>query len=49
VDRGSGHLTIQSDHFLFLFRAGAIYQAKQYDDSQHVAEIFGGGNGGLGK
>jgi ketosteroid isomerase-like protein len=28
-------------HFLFLFRDGKIYQAKEYNDSQHAAEIFG--------
>jgi ketosteroid isomerase-like protein len=28
-------------HFLFLFRDGKIYQAKEYNDSQHVADIFG--------
>jgi ketosteroid isomerase-like protein len=33
-------------HFLFLFRDGKIYQAKEYNDSQHVADIFGGAVGG---
>jgi ketosteroid isomerase-like protein len=28
-------------HFLFLFRDGKIYQAREYNDSQHAAEIFG--------
>jgi hypothetical protein len=28
-------------HFLFLFRDGKIYQAKEYNDSAHTAEIFG--------
>ena len=28
-------------HFLFLFRDGKIYQAKEYNDSAHAAEIFG--------
>jgi len=33
-------------HFLFLFRDGKIYQAKEYNDSQHAAEIFGAAIGG---
>jgi ketosteroid isomerase-like protein len=33
-------------HFLFLFRDGKIYQAKEYNDSQHVADIFGAAIGG---
>jgi ketosteroid isomerase-like protein len=28
-------------HFLFLFRDGKICQAKEYNDSQHAAEVFG--------
>ena len=28
-------------HFLFLFRDGKIYQAREYNDSAHAAEIFG--------
>jgi ketosteroid isomerase-like protein len=33
-------------HFLFLFRDGKIYQAKEYNDSQHVADVFGAAIGG---
>ncbi len=33
-------------HFLFLFRDGKIYQAKEYNDSQHAAEIIGIPGGG---
>ena len=36
-------------HFLFLFRDGKIYQAKEYNDSQHAAEIFGAAIGDQGK
>jgi ketosteroid isomerase-like protein len=28
-------------HFLFLFRDGKIYQAKEYNDSAHAAAVFG--------
>jgi ketosteroid isomerase-like protein len=28
-------------HFLFLFRDGKIYQAREYNDSAHAAEVFG--------
>jgi uncharacterized protein len=33
-------------HFLFLFRDGKIYQTKEYNDSQHAADIFGAAIGG---
>jgi hypothetical protein len=29
-------------HFLFQFRNGKIYQAKEYNDSAHAAEVFAG-------
>jgi ketosteroid isomerase-like protein len=37
----NGKIYNNSYHFLFLFRDGKIYQAKEYNDSAHAAEVFG--------
>jgi ketosteroid isomerase-like protein len=37
----NGKIYNNTYHFLFLFRDGTIYQAKEYNDSQHAAETFG--------
>ena len=38
----NGKIYNNSYHFLFLFRDGKIYHAKEYNDSLHAAEIIGG-------
>jgi uncharacterized protein len=37
----SGKIYNNTYHFLFLFRDGKIYHAKEYNDSRHAAEVFG--------
>jgi ketosteroid isomerase-like protein len=39
----NGKIYNNTYHFLFLFRDGRIFQAKEYNDSKHAADIFGGG------
>lgn len=38
----NGKIYNNTYHFLFLFRNGKIYLAKEYNDSRHAAEVFGG-------
>jgi uncharacterized protein len=38
----SGRIYNNTYHFLFLFRDGKIFHAKEYNDSKHAAETFGG-------
>jgi ketosteroid isomerase-like protein len=39
----NGKIYNNTYHFLFLFRDGRIFQAKEYNDSKHAADTFGGG------
>ena len=39
----NGKIYNNTYHFLFLFRDGRIFQAKEYNDSKHAADVFGGG------
>jgi ketosteroid isomerase-like protein len=39
----NGKIYNNTYHFLFLFRDGKIFRAKEYNDSKHAADIFGGG------
>ncbi len=38
----NGKIYNNTYHFLFLFRDGKIYHAKEYNDSRHAAEVIGG-------
>lgn len=38
----NGRIYNNTYHFLFLFRNGKIYLAKEYNNSLHAAEVFGG-------
>jgi uncharacterized protein len=39
----NGKIYNNTYHFLFLFRDGRIFLAKEYNDSKHAADVFGGG------